>query len=382
MKRLGKITGVLVAAFLVIGLAVPARRAEAAPVVGAKAYVLMEASTGRVLLENNRDAKLPMASTTKIMTCLLAVENGNMDDIVTIPKEAVGQEGTSIYLREGEKVAFSDLVYGLMLASGNDAAVAIAIHLAGSVEAFAQMMNEKAREIGANNSNFVTPNGLPDDNHYTTAYDLALISSYAMQNEKFCEIVGTSKKDLAEDDDSPARYLRSKNKILYQYEGGNGIKTGYTKAAGKCLSAGAKRGNMQLVAVVLNDYDMFIDCMALLDYGFEHYAMRQVAEAGQSYGDIPVEESLEGSVQTALCDNIYLPLTQEEVTMVEEKVNMSSSLAAPVQEGEVVGVVEFSFGDIKAKSNIITISSAQRKTYEFYLSQILQRWLGLAEQAG
>lgn len=382
MKRLGKITGILVAVFLVVGLAVPTRRAEAAPAVGAKAYVLMEASTGRVLLENNRDAKLPMASTTKIMTCLLAVENGNMDDIVTIPKEAVGQEGTSIYLREGEKVAFSDLVYGLMLASGNDAAVAIAIHLAGSVEAFAQMMNDKAREIGATNSNFVTPNGLPDDNHYTTAYDLALISSYAMQNEQFCEIVGTSKKDLAEDDDSPARYLRSKNKILYQYEGGNGIKTGYTKAAGKCLSAGAKRDNMQLVAVVLNDYDMFVDCMALLDYGFEHYAMRQVAEAGKSYGEIPVEESLEGSVQTALCDNIYLPLTQEEVTMVEEKVNMSSSLAAPVQEGEVVGVAEFSFGDMKVKSNIITISSARRKTYEFYLSQIMQRWLGLAEQAG
>lgn len=371
----------VMAVFLMVSVLMPVGSVQAGPAVNAKAYVLMEASTGRVLLENNRDAKLPMASTTKIMTCLLAVENGNMEDIVTIPKEAVGLEGTSIYLREGEQVAFSDLVYGLMLASGNDAAAAIAIHIAGSIEGFAQMMNEKARQIGAVNSNFVTPNGLPDDNHYTTAYDLALISSYAMQNEKFCEIVGTTKKDLPEDDDSPARYLRSKNKILYQYEGGNGIKTGFTKAAGKCLSAGAKRDSMQLVAVVLNDYDMFIDCMALLDYGFEHYAMRQVAEAGKSYGEIPVENGIEGSVSTALCENIYLPLTEEEVNMVEEKVNMSSSLIAPVQEGEVVGKAEFSFGEITAKSDIVTISSAREKTYEFYLFQVLEHWLGLEKQA-
>lgn len=381
MKTGKKIAIFWAAVIFMFGLFLPAKNAEAAPSVNAKAYVLMEASTGRVLLENNRDEKLPMASTTKIMTCLLAVENGNMEDIVTIPKEAVGQEGTSIYLREGEQVLFSDLVYGLMLASGNDAAVAIAIHLAGSVENFAQMMNEKARQIGALNSNFVTPNGLPDDNHYTTAYDLALISSYAMQNEKFCEIVGTSKMDLQQDDDSPARYLRSKNKILYQYEGGNGIKTGYTKAAGKCLSAGAKRGDMQLVAVVLNDYDMFVDCMALLDYGFEHYQMRQIAQAGQNYGEIPVENGLEKSVPTALRENIYLPLTEEEVTMVEEKVNMSSSLSAPVQEGEVVGFVEFSFGELTAKSEIIAAASARESTYEFHFSRVLQRWLGLEEQA-
>ena len=172
MKTGKKIVIFWAAIIFMFDLFLPAKKVEAAPSVNAKAYVLMEASTGRVLLEKNRDGKLPMASTTKIMTCLLAVEKGNMDDIVTIPKEAAGQEGTSIYLREGEQVLFSDLVYGLMLASGNDAAVAIAIHLAGSVENFAQMMNEKARQIGALNSNFVTPNGLPDDNHYTTAYDL------------------------------------------------------------------------------------------------------------------------------------------------------------------------------------------------------------------
>lgn len=206
--------------------------AYALPDIHAQAYALVEASTGRILLESNAAEHLPMASTTKIMTCILAIENGNLDTIVQVPDEAVSIEGSSIYLQYGETISLRDLLYGLMLASGNDAAVTIAIHIAGSVEAFAEMMNQKAVEIGAADTHFVTPNGLPDENHYTTARDLALISAYAMQNEVFRQIVGTSSMNLAQDDDSPARYLRSKNKMLYQYDGGNGIKTGYTRAAG------------------------------------------------------------------------------------------------------------------------------------------------------
>ena len=180
-------------------------RAYALPDIHAQAYALVEASTGRILLQSNAGEHLPMASTTKIMTCILAIENGNLDTIVQVPDEAVGIEGSSIYLQYGETISLRELLYGLMLASGNDAAVTIAVHIAGSIEAFAEMMNQKSSEIGAVDTHFVTPNGLPDENHYTTARDLALISAYAMQNEAFRQIVGTSSMDLAQDDDSSAR---------------------------------------------------------------------------------------------------------------------------------------------------------------------------------
>ena len=157
----------------------------------AKAFALFEAGTGRFLAGSNEDAQLPMASTTKIMTCLLAVENCDLDEIVTVEKEAVGQEGTSMYLKEGETLSVSDLVYGLMLSSGNDAAVMLALHMGGTVENFAAMMNARAREIGANDTNFVTPNGLPAEGHYTTAHDVGLIAATAMGNPKLKEIVGT-----------------------------------------------------------------------------------------------------------------------------------------------------------------------------------------------
>ena len=291
----------------------------AAPQTSASAYVLMEANSRRVLSAGNETVKLPMASTTKILTCILAIENGKLDSVVQVDDAAVGIEGSSMYLQYGETLTLEDLLYGLMLSSGNDAAVAIAIHIAGSVEAFAQMMNEKAAEIGAVNSGFVTPNGLSAEGHYTTAYDLALIASYGMQNDIFKEIVGTSSVDLPADDDSPARYLRSKNKVLYNFEGGNGIKTGYTKDAGKCFVGGAYRDGMQLVAVVLNDGAMFDDSMQLMEYGFSTYIAYPMCEVGEEVGEIAVENSIEQSVPIVVQEEITLPLTEEEYTMVERK---------------------------------------------------------------
>ena len=350
----------------------------AAPSTSAKAHVLMEASTGRVLASKNAEEKLPMASTTKVMTGLLAVEKGNLDEIITVQKEAVGQEGSSMYLREGERLTLRELVYGLMLASGNDAAVQIALHIGGSVENFAKMMNERAREIGAMNTNFVTPNGLPNDDHYTTAYDLALISSAAMQNATFREIVGTKSMNLEADDDTPARYLRSKNKILYQFEGGNGVKTGYTKAAGKCLSAGAERGGMQLIAVVLNDYGMFDDCQTLLSYGFDNYQMTQIAAKGDDYGEIPVKNGILESVGTELGTSISLPLTEEEGKMREKKVNCKEELVAPVKAGTETGTVEFWLdGELYAKAPILTAADVPENSYLYNLWRVLNRWMGV-----
>lgn len=361
---------------LVIGIAAPVK---AAPKTSAKAYVLMEAGTGRVLASNNHEEKLPMASTTKIMTCILAIENSKLGDIVKVGKNAVGLEGTSIYLKEGETVTMEELVYGLMLASGNDAAAAIAEHISGSIPDFAKLMNTKAQEIGAVNTNFVTPNGLPDDEHYTTAYDLALISAYAMQNEQFREIVSTTKRDFPEDEDSPARYLRSRNKILYQYEGGNGIKTGYTKAAGKCLCAAAYREDMQLIAVVLNDYNMFEDCKNLMTYGFDTYNMVKVASAGEVVGEIAVKNGLKEKVEANIKEDIFLPLMPEEATMVERKVSLEDEFEAPVKEGKDAGRVDFYIdGEKYTSADIVAAADVGRNTYMHNLLKVFDDWLRIS----
>ena len=377
-KKVKRIVCLAAAFASMFGGAAYAAPSTSAKTYSAKSYVLIEASTGRVLTSGNPNEKLPMASTTKIMTCILAIENGNLDDVVTVKKEAVGLEGTSIYLREGEKITLHDLVYGLMMASGNDAAAMIAIHIGGSIKDFAQMMNAKAKEIGALNTNFVTPNGLPNDNHYTTAYDLALISAYAMKNATFRQIVSTKSLNLPQDTDSPARYLRSRNKILYQFDGGNGIKTGYTKKAGKCLSAGAYKNNMQLIAVVLNDPDMFEDCKTLLSYGFDNYKMTLVAKKGDEYGVIKVKNGIVDSVNVELDSDIRLPLTAEEVTMVEKKINIDGELVAPVKAGTQVGTVEFWLDGKKyGEAALKTTSDVLENTYLYNLWRILNRWMGV-----
>lgn len=375
-SKLGQWLARMTASALALCLLFGSQVVEAVPSTHAKAYALLEASTGRILAAENSDEKLPMASTTKIMTCLLALENCDLNEMVTVEKEAVGLEGTSMYLREGETLTVSDLVYGLMLSSGNDAAAMLAIHMAGSLEEFAKMMNARAKEIGATNTNFVTPNGLPDENHYTTAYDLALIASEAMQNPLFREVVATRQKDLPADEDSPARYLRSKNRMLTEYEGGNGIKTGYTKKAGKCLVAGAERDGMQLVSVVLNDYDMWKDSKALMDYGFQEYKLYQMGRRGENYGTIPVLGGVQPEVSVALTADIYLPLTEKEVTMVEKKVNLVEGLEAPVAAGKSVGKVEYWLDGVKfAEAEIKTSSSVLENSYAFNLRRILRRWL-------
>ena len=295
--------------------------AAEAPQLGARAYALMEASTGRVLAAHNEQEPLPMASTTKIMTGILAIEQGDLQEVVTVPAECQGIEGSSVYLRAGETLTLYDLVCGLMLASGNDAAETIAIHLGGSIEGFGQMMNDKAKALGAENTHFITPHGLPCEGHYTTAEDLGKIACYAMQNEVFREIVSSQNMNLPADEDSPARYLRNKNKLLYQYDGGNGIKTGYTDAAGKCLVGGAERNGMQLVSVVLNDRGMFPDSMTLLDYGFESYAMVSVLEKQENLGQISVENGVEKQVDFAVNADICLPLTSDEGNMIEKRIN-------------------------------------------------------------
>ena len=371
-KRLRRIMGGFAA---LLFLFAPMGAFAGAPQNGAKAYALMEITTGRMLAEKNSAEQLPMASTTKIMTAILAIENGDMEELVTVPRECQGIEGTSIYLRGGETLPLKELVWGLMLASGNDAAETIAHHIGGSLEGFAEMMNEKAREIGAVNTNFVTPHGLPCEGHYTTAEDLAKIACYAMGNETFRQIVSTGSMDLPADEDSPARYLRNKNKLLHQYEGGMGVKTGYTDAAGKCLVGAAEREGMGLVSVVLNDRQMFPDSMALLDHGFETYSMVSVAEKGEILGTIPVENGQADTVDFAANEDICLPLTADEGNMIEKRINITDKLTAPVAEHAEAGELQIYLqGELLKEVPLYTVSAVEELTFWQKLKQKLGAW--------
>lgn len=232
------------------------------------AYCLIDASDNTVLKQSNSNTRLPMASTTKVMTAILALENIPIDYIINVKKEYTGIEGSSMYLREGDRYTVYDVLCGLMMVSGNDAAVALACSVAGSEEAFVDLMNQKAAELGLRNTHFTNPHGLHNSDHYTTAYDLAVICSYAMKNEQFAEIVGRTESKIIERKANNVRILYNKNKFLTRYDGANGIKIGYTKDAGRCLCAGAERDGRQLICVILNDSNWFNTAMYLMDNEF------------------------------------------------------------------------------------------------------------------
>ena len=362
----------LLAFLIMIGAALPAFAAT--PSIGASGAVLMDAKTKRVLFSQNAHAKLPMASTTKIMTALLALENCALDTVVTVPKEAYAMEGSSMYLNNGEKIKIEDLLYGLMLSSGNDAAVTLAIHIGGSLEGFAQLMNNRASELGCTNTNFVTPNGLHDDAHYTSAYDLALIASTAMQNPDFRKIVSAKYWKTTSGD--VTRTLKNKNKILWQYEGGNGIKTGFTKASGRCLAFSAERDGNTIVGIVLNCPNMWNDAKAMLDYGFREYTWKPFAKAGDPIATLAVEKGMKNSLEIRAKDDILIPLrNDEQESAVTLKVVSPRSIASPVYAGQAVGMLE-AWGDGKLLKAVPLVASETilRKEFPYYLFEIAREW--------
>ncbi len=304
------------------------------PEISAQSAILMDSRSGRILLEYNPYKKLPMASTTKIMTALVALENGELKDKVKIKRDDVGIEGSSIYLCEGETISLEDLLYGLMLRSGNDSATAIANYIGGSLEGFTDMMNGKAKEIGANNTKFMNPHGLHDENHYTTAYDLALITREAMKKDEFKEISKT-KVWKAKRDKNNVFY--NKNDTLNEYEGGDGVKIGYTKRAGRCLVSSATRNGTQLISVVLNDGNWFNDCYALMDYGFENFDTYVIFDKDQYIDKVPIRDGVKDYVSVVTKDSFLYPLTKEEVKKVKIHVDLADTLKAPITKGEDIG---------------------------------------------
>lgn len=374
MKKISTILMCFVLLFYIAGIS-PALAAESID-INAKGVVLMEMTSKRVLYQKNAHVKLPMASTTKIMTALVAIENGNLTDVITVPPEASGVEGSSIWLSAGEKHTLEDLLYGLMLSSGNDAAVTIAIHIGGSVEGFAEMMNAKAKEIGAEDTNFVTPHGLHDKNHYTTAYDLGLISAVAMENAEFSKIVNTRNKTIPWEGSTWDRSLRNKNKIIWQYDGGNGIKTGYTSNAGRCLVSAANREDMQLIGVVLNCPDMFEDSKKMLSYGFDAYDMTTIFDHNQSFGRIPVEGAIVPDVEFVADASVTMPLTNKEKETVQTEVNLKESLVAPVTAGEEIGEVNiFVGGSLVATAKLKATQDVVKNSLQYNLKKIINNWM-------
>lgn len=310
----------LTLAFFLLLLAVrPAFAAETdEPILPAKAYLVMNVATGEVLYAYNAETPLPIASTTKIMTAILALERGKPDEIVTAGQKPYDTGGTTIYLEVGEQQTLHDLLLALMLESANDAAVAIAEHLAGSEERFADWMNDKAREIGAAHTHFVNSHGLHDPDHYSTAHDLALIARYAMQNPAFRELVTVEEATIPGYGQNPPRKLVSHNQLLGYYEGANGVKNGFTEEAGLTNVASARRGDTEVIAVVLGAQNrLWTSSMALLDYGFSHVQRSrpkndQTAGAGEPPADEADQAPPAAPVQEVpAVEHLYSPFRLE-----------------------------------------------------------------------
>jgi len=307
----------------------------AADQTSARAAYVLDLKTGRTLFAVNENAEMPMASTTKVMTALIALEQGNLDDLVETTRAAYGQPGTSIYLSLGEKLTLEQMLYGLMIASGNDAAVAIADHIGGSVEGFCAVMNERARSLGANHTNFVNPNGLPVANHYTTAHDLAVIAAAAMENPVFREIVSTQRASIPWEGREYMRVLRNKNALLTSYDGATGIKTGFTRAAGRCLVFGSRREDMEIVGVVLNCSNWFAEAARIMDLVYARYTWVEMLPDGERVGVVSVTGGEQESVPVVLRGALAAPVAETEMPLLE--IELPDSVLAPQPSGAQVG---------------------------------------------
>jgi D-alanyl-D-alanine carboxypeptidase (penicillin-binding protein 5/6) len=306
------------------------------PDIQAKAAVLIDESSGRVLFAKNPHQRLPQASTTKMMTCLLVIENGDLDKEVKISKYAAETGESSIWLEEGEVLTREDLLYALMLASANDAAVALAESVAGSEEKFVELMNKRARELKLNNTHFINPHGLDADGHYSSAYDLALLAREGLSNELFSSVVTTMERCVPWSGHPWDRYLYNRNRLLTTYKGARGVKTGYTSNAGLCLVGAAQRGKLKLISAVMNSPNVYDDTQKLLDYGFSKFEAVVVEESKQ-VPDVKVKKGTKTSVRIMPEREVVVAVLPEEKEQLSFKLEIPDQLEAPVKMGEVVG---------------------------------------------
>ncbi len=312
----------------------------------AQAVILIEADTGKVIYEKNAEKKMYPASTTKIMTTILALEKSNLNDVIMVSENAAGTEGSSMQLATGDQLPMIDALYGIMMLSGNDASIAVAEHISGLVENFAALMNEKAQRLGAFHTHFANSCGLPDPNHYTTAHDLARIGAYAYKNPMFREIIKTQYKSFSWREYQAPVLFENTNLLLGNYQGINGMKTGYTEAAGECLVASAERDGVNLIAVVLHcaqDYRWY-EAAALLDYGFEKVTMETMVTKEGSSTFVRVDDGISYRVKASPNEDIKIAVSNGDRNRYALQLEVPT-VRAPVRKGQAVGKINVLYGE-------------------------------------
>lgn len=330
----------------------------------------MDADSGRVLFEQNACEVREIASITKLMTALVAAEHADaLEQDVVIRPEWTGAEGSSIYLRAGEHVTLKTLLYGLLLNSGNDAALAVAGHCAGDVETFVDWMNRRAAQLGMEHTHFANPSGLSADGHYSTAYDMALLARACLQNEVVAQIVATRSVTL------DGRSFTNHNKLLWLYEGCTGMKTGYTQAAGRTLVSSAQRAGQTLIAVTLNAPNDWADHAALFDYGFAAYPVRALCAAGEPVGSLPVTGSFVRLVTAVTEEGLSYPMQTEE--KVTRQISLPPLAAAPIRAGDALGTLSFFCGgELIGQTRLTAAADVERNTADKkHILQMIDQWL-------
>ena len=369
---------------LVLSLLLPVLPASAAgtgPTVAAKSALLMDAATGTVLLEQNAHEKLPPASVTKVMTMLLimeAIDSGKIhwNDLVTASESAAAKGGSQIYLKVGETMSVTDMLKSIAVSSANDCACAMAEHIAGSEEAFVQRMNQRAKELGMNDTHFVNCTGLDDDenakDHLTSAYDIALMSRELMVNHPDIKKFTTIWMDTVRDGTFG---LANTNKLVRFYKGTTGLKTGYTSKAGFCLAATAQRSGMELIAVVLGSetsQDRFQACKQMLDYGFANYAL--VHPAPEGIHSVPVTLGKQQTVSAVPAENTAFLIDKAQLSQVKIQVTMDDTVAAPVSKGQRLGTMTiFAGGQVLRQIPMVATESVQKKGFLDVFKDILRK---------
>ena len=358
------------------------------PNLNSEAAILVEVSTGRIIYEKNSTKQMFPASTTKVLTAILVIENCELDEIVTVRESALSNIPSGYVtcnLQVGEQLTVKDLLYALMIPSANDAAYVLAEYVAGSVEDFSVMMNNKARDLGCKTTHFVNPNGIHEDSHYSTAYDLYLIADYAMKNEFFRNLVAATEYTLPATEKYPSedRILKTTNELLnensrkYYYKNAIGIKTGYTSKAGNCLIGGASRDGLEFIAVVLNGgttneglNSRYVDSKKLFEYAYDNFTLTKIIEKGSVVQTLEIEN---GTKETKHLDLVI----DETITVVNNKsidmnsvipeINLKETLEAPIAAGDTIGTIKYKVDDIEYSAKLLAKTNVEKVDYSIYL---------------
>ena len=348
---------------------------NATTITSARGMCVMEKESCKVLYQRDMHTTRPNASTTKIVTAITVLDNcNNLDEVITVDNKSIGIEGTSIYLRKGEQLTVRDLLYGLMLRSGNDSAVALACHVGGTVENFVNMMNKLCKEVGAENTHFANPHGLDNAEHYTTAYDLALVTAYALNNPIFAEIVSTRHYTIPKTNIGDARYLTNKNKLLNSLDGCVGVKTGFTSRAGRCLVSAIKRNDITLVCVVLNCGPMFEESVELLNKAYNEYNFTPIVVKGEPIYNEYYIDNVRGELHLFANETYIHPVLESEKDKLRVVYTLYE-LTENVKEGEEVGEISVFYDNHLQKTiKLYTINKIDILENEDIFKSIKLQW--------